>query len=165
MRDRDTEKVAKRLLGCYFIRKFGKKEIRVKIVETEAYSQEDEVSHTFRGMTRRNQTMFGEAGRLYVYLIYGIYHCCNVVAGRKGKGEGVLIRAVEGAAGPGKTTQFLKIDRSFNGHDLKRWPLKLEMGEKIPESGIVVTTRVGVREEKPKLRRFYIKGNEFVSRK
>lgn len=124
-----TELGARRLLGCELARELDGDVLRVRIVETEAYDQDDEASHAYRGPTPRNATMFGPAGHLYVYTMHG-HHCCNVVTGHAGYGQGALIRAVEpldGEAtmrrrrggrsgleltnGPGKVCQALGITR------------------------------------------------------
>jgi DNA-3-methyladenine glycosylase len=106
-----------------------------RIVEVEAYTADDPASHSFRGLTPRNSTMFGPAGDLYVYFTYGMHHCANVVTGDVGDGQAVLVRAVEPlqgieamiarrgrarniADGPGKLCQAFGIDMSDNGADL-----------------------------------------------
>lgn len=179
-----TEEAARRLLGCELVRSWpdGSKS-RVRIVETEAYEEHDAASHSFRGRTERNSVMFGPAGRLYVYFTYGMHYCCNVVVGQKGEGAAVLIRAVEplGATerleahrmgkigveltnGPAKLCRALGIDRMLNGHDLAEMPLTLQMKKPIPSENIVTTTRIGIRQDTHRLWRFYIAGNEYVSR-
>ncbi len=92
---RSAVQVAKDLLGKYFVRKLGKKTLVGKIVETEAYREGDPASHSYRGKTRRNEVMFWRGGHLYVYFTYGMHFCANVVTGPEGRGEAVLIRAVE----------------------------------------------------------------------
>ncbi len=106
-----------------------------RIIEVEAYRQDDPASHTFRGRTKRNEVMFGHAGRLYVYFTYGMHFCANVVTGPEGRGAAVLLRAVEPMAGvdlmserrggrpqiadgPAKLCQAFGIDGSHNGVDL-----------------------------------------------
>jgi len=83
------------LLGCYLYRKLPDGILKLKIVETEAYHQDDPASHSFRGMTTRTAPMFEEGGRLYVYFTYGMHYCVNIVVGQKGVGEAVLLRAAE----------------------------------------------------------------------
>ncbi|MGD0590548.1 MAG: DNA-3-methyladenine glycosylase [Bacteroidota bacterium] len=104
---RPTLQVAQELLGKYFIRRIGKNLLIGKIVEVEAYRSNDPASHSFRGKTNRNSVMFCEGGHLYVYFTYGMHFCANIVTGRKGIGEAVLIRAVEPLAG----IEMMKINR------------------------------------------------------
>ena len=126
--EKNTLDVAKNLLGCFLIRKVGRKIIRARITETEAYIGEDDLaSHASRGRTPRTELMYGEAGHAYVYMIYGMYHCLNVVTEKKNFPAAVLIRSiqVEGAEhkktdGPGKLCKFLKIDRKLSGWDLAK---------------------------------------------
>jgi len=177
-----VDKVAKRLLGCEFVREIDGKTIRVKIVETEAYDQTDAASHAYNGRTPRADVMFGPAGHLYVYFTYGMHYCCNVVAGKEGYGAGVLIRAVEpleGEAtlekrrggktgteltnGPAKLCQALGIDRRMNGHDLKKSPLQLVVRPATATNQIIATTRVGISKAKDVKWRFYVAGNPYVS--
>jgi DNA-3-methyladenine glycosylase len=95
-----------------------------RIVEVEAYTADDPASHSFRGPTRRNAAMFGPPGRWYVYLIYGIHHCLNLVTGAEGDGQAVLIRSVlidgvdpRRTRGPGRLSRELAIDRSLDGSE------------------------------------------------
>lgn len=185
-----VDEVARLLLGCILERVLENGEIaRVRIVETEAYDQDDEASHAFGGMRTRNAVMFGPAGHLYVYFTYGMHYCCNVVTGREGHGSGVLIRAVEpipGGAnrdifailgenrpkvtgvnltnGPAKLTKALEIDTTLNGHDLHEPPLKLYAGKLRPEEAIAVSARIGISRAQTLPRRFYIAGNPYVTR-
>jgi len=125
---RKTLSVAKDLLGCFLIRKVGRKIIRGKITEVEAYIGEDDLAcHASKGRTPRTEIMYGHAGHAYVYMIYGMYHCLNIVTEKKDFPAAVLIRALQikgiehkKTNGPGKLCQFLKIDRKLNGWDLTR---------------------------------------------
>ena len=178
-----AEAAAKRLLDCELVRELDGRIIRVKIVETEAYDQQDEASHSFRGPTRRNDSMFKKAGHLYVYFSYGMHYCSNIVCGKEGAGMGVLIRAVEplegidiiedrrgitgrnATNGPGKVAQALGIDLSLNGHDLSASPLQLIRKRPLPPRQIVIGKRIGISKAVHELRRFYIAGNPCVSKK
>jgi len=117
---------ARGLIGAVLVHRVRGKEYRARIVETEAYvGPHDLASHSSKGRTKRTEIMFGPAGHAYVYLIYGMYDMFNIVAGRTGSGQAVLIRAAEplggwkaDLTGPGKLTRALKITRSSNGLDL-----------------------------------------------
>lgn len=178
----DASMAAKRLLGCILEREIDGQIVQVKIIETEAYDQSDAASHSYNGRTPRVETMFGPAGRAYVYFTYGMHYCCNIVAGEEGYGAGVLIRAVEPVTslrvlekrrggktgievtnGPAKLCQALGIDLNMNGHDLSRPPFKLLVQPKLAEPDIVTTTRIGISKAKEVLWRFYIKDNPYVS--
>lgn len=178
-----AEVAAPRLLGCELVREFEEKKLVAKIVETEAYDQTDEASHSFRGNTERTSVMFGPAGFLYVYFTYGMHYCMNVVIDTPGHGAAVLIRAIEPLAsveimsanrhglagpiltnGPAKLTQALAIDKNFNGHNLAESPLKLVIKPPLATSEIVQTTRVGISRATGKPWRFYIRDNIFVSK-
>jgi len=175
--NQNTLQVAQDLLGCFLVRGVGKKTIKTKIVETEAYcGYHDKASHASRGKTERNKVMFGKAGIIYIYLIYGMYNMLNIVTEKDKYPAAVLVRSLDplennlDLSGPGKLTKNLKIDRSFNGLEIYKRTHKLwiESGEKIKSSQIKKATRVGVdyaEEYKDKLWRFYIKNNKFVSKK
>ena len=181
--DVPAEVAARRLLGCELLRSLDGEQVRVKIVETEAYDQTDEASHTFKGRTERNDAMFQSAGHLYVYFTYGMHHCCNIVCGPSGFGSGVLIRAVEplsGTAtiekrrgmhgvnvtnGPGKICQALDITRSLSGHDLARPPMQLIKKPPLASAHITTGPRIGISKAVHELRRFYITDNPYVSKK
>ncbi len=162
---RNTLIVAKQLLGCILVRKIGRKIIRARIMETEAYVGEDDLAcHASRGRTKRTETMYGEAGHAYVYMIYGMYHCLNIVTEVKNYPAAVLIRAVEAEGipfkeinGPGKLCRFLQIDRAFNGWDVTRAPeqgsvrgrpkandLWIERGETVLSKNIRTDKRIGI---------------------
>ncbi|MCB8915394.1 MAG: DNA-3-methyladenine glycosylase [Thermoleophilales bacterium] len=175
--------VAEKLLGCFFERTIGQQRLLARIVETEAYDQDDAASHSHRGRTARNEVMFGPSGRLYVYFTYGMHYCSNVVTGEDGHGSGVLIRAaepVEGiskmeklrglegrnlANGPAKLCQALGIDLQLGGHDLRKDPLRLLEGGLLPGENTTRTTRIGISKARHLLRRHYITGNPYVSRR
>ena len=124
--DRPAERVAPDVLGKWLIRRVDGVDRIGRIVEVEAYlGPHDLASHSSKGRTARTEVMFGEPGHAYVYLIYGMHHCFNVVAGPGEHASAVLIRAIEpisrieGATnGPGRLCRALGIDRRLNGHDL-----------------------------------------------
>jgi DNA-3-methyladenine glycosylase len=173
-----TIDLAKALLGKYLAHEsvYG---VKIgKIVETEAYLFDDPASHSFKGLSVRNSAMFEEAGTSYVYLIYGMYYCFNVVSNKKGLGEAVLIRALEpvkglegvSCSGPGKLCKAMGIDRAFDGHKLWKSPLYLAFDTlndtyMLNDTQIVMKTRVGITKASEEILRFYIKDNKFISRK
>lgn len=178
--NRSTLKVAQDLLGKFLIRKAGRKTIVGKIVETEAYiGQNDLACHASRGRTKRTEVMFGPPGHAYIYIIYGMYHCLNVVTESKGSAAAVLIRAIEPICeknedlitktnGPGKLCRYMLIDRRLNEADLTKDKLWVEArGVKVKKGQIIRAKRVGVDYAgkcKDYLWRFYINNNEFVSK-
>lgn len=120
---RPTLQVARSLLGKYLLRENGSASTAAKIIEVEAYvGPEDRACHASRGRTQRTEVMFGPPGVAYVYFIYGMYHCLNVVTEREGYPAAVLIRAVEIDSGlidgPGRVCRTLDIDRKLNRLDL-----------------------------------------------
>ncbi len=172
---RKTEAVAMDLLGKHLVHKRAGK-VRVgRIVEVEAYlGPHDAASHSARGMTPRNRPMFGPPGHAYVYLIYGIHHCMNVVTEAEGYGAAVLLRAlapvsgIDGrTSGPGLLCREMGIDRRLNGCDLCGETLFITE-EDGPPFAVVRRPRIGVgyagRWAKRRLR-FYIQGSLHVSRK
>jgi len=173
---------ARRLLGCELVRQLDGKEVRVRIVETEAYHEADEASHTFKGRTKRNVAMYMDPGHLYVYFIYGMHYCCNVVCGPKDTGAAVLIRAVEPISGldeiearrgikginatngPAKVCAALSIDAQLDTHDLNTQPLRLIQKPPILTDNVVAAKRIGISKAVEELARFYIKDSAYVSR-
>jgi len=176
--------VARSLLGKVLVRIVDEGIMAGLIVEVEAYrGSDDPASHAYRGMTERNKVMWSKPGTAYVYQIYGIHYCLNVVAEPEGSPAAVLIRAVEPILGlelmlrnrrvddirsltngPAKLTKALAINRSFNGWDLTLGEkLYISRGIDVDEEHVVVTPRIGVRDRRPW--RFYIKGNRFVSKR
>lgn len=120
---RPTVTVARSLIGKYLVRVIEGRILAGRIVEVEAYvGPEDKACHASKGRTQRTEVMFGQGGVAYVYLIYGMYHCLNVVTEREGFPSAVLIRAVELEGqlidGPGRLCRALQIDRSLNRADL-----------------------------------------------
>lgn len=173
--DRDTKLVARELLGKFLIHKSGGVERIGKIVETEAYlGEHDLAAHSSKGKTERTKIMFGPPGHAYVYLIYGIYFCMNVVTEREGHASAVLLRALEPVknisektAGPGLLCRAIQIDKKLNGHDLLSDDFFIAESE-AEEFSIVKRPRVGVDYAKHWAKRhlrFYITGNPFVSRR
>lgn len=177
----DTVKVAKGLLGKVLVHTLPEGVSLGKIVETEAYlSKDDPACHASRGKTRRNEAMFGPAGTAYVYLIYGMYYCFNVVTREEGVGEAVLIRALEPLEGilqmqqrrgtpntlnltngPGKLCQAMGISKEQNGISLTNRNLTIVDSPEKPR--IQSSPRIGIKTGVDKLLRFYIAENPYVS--
>jgi DNA-3-methyladenine glycosylase len=149
---RPTLQVARDLLGKYLVRAGENGLLSGRIIEVEAYiGPEDRACHASRGRTRRTEVMFGKAGVAYVYLIYGMYHCLNVVTEREGYPAAILIRAIEvkGAGlidGPGRVCRLFQIDRTHNCLDLTmKQTLWLEdRGQLVPDSAVLAARRIGV---------------------
>lgn len=146
-----------------------------RIVEVEAYlGPHDRAAHSSRGLTERTTVMFGPPGFAYVYLIYGMHCCMNVVTEREGHASAVLLRAlepirnVEGRTqGPGLLCKAMQIDRTLNAHDLLSDEFHIAAPVSAPPLTIVKRPRVGVDYAghwARRLLRFYIKGNAYVSR-
>jgi DNA-3-methyladenine glycosylase len=174
--DRDTVLVAQELLGKWLVHKRNGIERTGKIVEVEAYlGEHDLAAHSSKGLTERTKTMFGPPGFAYVYLIYGVHHCMNVVTERAGNGAAVLLRAVEPVknlegktSGPGLLCRALEIDRRLNGHDLLSENFFIAEPDAVKKISIVKRPRIGVDYAKhwaKRRLRFYIRGNAFVSRR
>ena len=114
--ERDTFEVAKELLGKFLVRRFYGKETSLMITEVEVYDgYEDKASHAYRGKTKRNKNMFGDAGLWYVYLVYGMYEMLNVVTRENGYPAAILIRGTLEVVGPGRITKYLNITGKLNG--------------------------------------------------
>lgn len=213
-----SETVARRLLGCYLVRDlalpsegpisgsspsfpldsqnnaFRRVRVVVRIVETEAYDQDDPASHAYHGKTRRNRTLFGPPGHCYIYFTYGMWHCLNISCSADGYGAGALIRAVQPVVGgdlleerrgkrlmpsgaparlshrvgaldgPARLTTALDIDQRLYGHDLRRPPLQLMEGTLRPGEHIEETIRIGITRAVERKRRYFIAGNPWVSK-
>jgi DNA-3-methyladenine glycosylase len=146
--NRSTTRVAKDLLGAFLVRRVGQKVIRAKIIEVEAYCGEKDLAcHASKGRTARTEIMYGQPGLAYIFMIYGMYYCFNVVTREQGRPEAVLIRALDclGCEGPGKLCREFKIDKKLNGIDLtvsdKIW---IEKNSAAPQRKIKASKRIGV---------------------
>ncbi len=185
----DTHEVARGLLGKLLVRKWRGKNIIGRIMETESYvGRNDAACHAAKGKTKRNEVMFGEAGCAYVYLIYGMYHCLNIVTERKDFPAAVLIRSLEPVeevdlmymsrktkvfknltTGPGKLTQALRVTRTLNGEDLTLSDklFVVNDGLKVKPGSVVSSPRVGVDyagKDAKLMWRYYVNDSEFVSK-
>jgi DNA-3-methyladenine glycosylase len=189
---RSTVRAARDLLGAFLVHDSAEGRTIGRIVETEAYLfNGDPACHAHRGKTARNAAMFGPPGRAYIYFIYGMYNCFNVVTAPEGTGEAVLVRALEPVdgielmqrrrgtrdihnlcSGPGKLVLAMGLTREMNGQTLLSgaltiWPPSRYAAQfKAPrKSEIVVTPRIGINAGAELPLRFYLKGNRFASRR
>ena len=167
--------VGKDLIGCNLFKKTASgKIIHGVIVETEAYSQNEAACHGFKSKTKKNATLFGESGCLYVYLSYGVHHCINIVTGEKDWASGVLLRALaipneneRTASGPGLISKKFEITCIDNGIKLSMnngvWISKENMQ---PFFGnIINTTRIGISKAKDLPLRWYLQSSRSVSKR
>lgn len=172
--DRETIRVARELLGCSLVHVVDGVTRVGRIVEVEAYlGPHDRAAHSARGLTPRTRVMFGPPGHAYIYLIYGMHCCLNVVTEAEGHASAVLLRAIEPiqniegrTKGPGLLCRALGIDRRLNRQDLVSRTLYIASAPEPPPS-IVRRPRIGVDYAgiwARRLLRFYIRGNPFVSR-
>ena len=152
--ERDSVEVAPDLLNKLLV--VG--EVAARITEVEAYTQDDPASHCYRGRTKRNEVMFGPPGRLYVYFVYGMHYCVNIVTGREGDGQAVLLRAVtcDGVDprvtnGPAKLCRHLGIDLSMNGA-----PAVIFDDGTPPPPAPLLTKRIGITRAVDMLRRWVV---------
>jgi DNA-3-methyladenine glycosylase len=144
-----------------------------RIVETEAYlSEDDAAAHSARGITPRTQVIFGPPGHAYVYFIYGMYDCLNIVCEPEGVAGCVLIRALEPisglqglANGPGKLTRAMGINRTHNGVDVTKGPITIHAPHRQEKFEIATSPRIGITKSADLPLRFIIKDNPSVSRK
>jgi len=159
---KNTLWVAKNLLGRFLCRRLESGQIiSAMITETEAYrGLSDKASHASKGRTKRTEVMFGPSGSIYVYMIYGMHHCLNIVTERKDYPAAVLIRGVEGANGPGRVCKHFKIDRALNGKKLGKELWIENRRDEISKIKYQRSKRVGVDyagESRDKLWRFVLK--------
>jgi DNA-3-methyladenine glycosylase len=183
---RPAEDVARDLLGRVLVSSVGGDVAAGRIVEAEAYvGPHDDASHAASrtGRTARNAAMFGPPGTAYVYRIYGIHWCLNIVTDRPGYPAAVLVRALEPLAGwdvmrrrrggvadrdlargPGRLAQALGVDRSLDGHALRAPPLLLTAGAPVPAARVAVDRRVGVVRAADWPLRFFVEGSRWISR-
>lgn len=182
---RETELVARELLGKVLEADTGAGKCAGIIVETEAYVGEHDLAcHAAVGRTRRTETLYGEPGRAYVYLIYGMYWCINSVTRQKGCPSGVLIRAIEPVIGvelmrarrpkvrndhrltdgPGKLCIALGIDGAFNGSSLQTGPVRIREGKVFSDREVAITPRIGISKAVDWPLRWIVKSNPYVSR-
>jgi DNA-3-methyladenine glycosylase len=173
--DRDTVAVARDLLGMMLVRVSRGVERVGRIVEVEAYlGPHDLAAHSSRGLTPRTRVMFGPPGHAYVYMVYGMHFCMNVVTEREGHASAVLLRALEpvknvrrSTRGPALLCKALGIDKRMNGHDLLSDDFYIARPAARERIGIVRAPRIGVDYAghwAKRLLRFYIRDNPFVSR-
>ncbi len=174
--DRDTVDVAHDLLGKYLIHRSHGIERIGKIVEVEAYlGPHDLAAHSAKGLTPRTKIMFGPPGHAYIYMIYGMYFCMNVVTEQEGHASAVLLRAIEPiqnlegkTQGPGLLCRAMRIDKNLNGCDLESDTFFIAQTEESSAIDIIARPRIGVDyagKWAKKLLRFYIKNNSYISRK
>ena len=174
--DRDTTVVAQDLLGKHLVHVVAGEARVGRIVDTEAYlGPHDLAAHSARGLTPRTKVMFGPPGHAYVYLIYGMHWCMNVVTEEEGHASAVLLRALEPVAniegrtqGPALLCKAMGITGTLTGHDLLGADLYIADPGPAPPVKIVKRPRIGVDYAghwARRLLRFYIKGNAFISRK
>jgi len=188
--ERDAITVATGLLGCCLVHREDGFVTAGRIVETEAYLQGDPAAHSFRGRTPRTSVLFGPPGHAYVYFVYGMHWCMNVVTGTGEDRGAVLLRALEPVegipameerrktkelrllcSGPARLAQALAITGEFNGSSLLTGPLRIVSKDHSPVDGtrgteeIVQTTRVGISKAQDKPYRFYLKRSQHVSRR
>ena len=142
----DAVTVAKMLLGKLLCRRFDDGTIlKARIVETEAYCGEgDTACHAHCGRTERNAPMYEAGGIAYIYLCYGMHNLLNVVTGKKGYPEAVLIRGIEDHIGPGRVTKFLQIDRTLNREPLTASTRLWIEDDGIPPPHFKATPRIGI---------------------
>ncbi|MEO8881773.1 MAG: DNA-3-methyladenine glycosylase [Gemmatimonadaceae bacterium] len=182
--DRDTEQVARDLLGAVVRHTTSDGVASGRIVETEAYIGEHDLAcHAAAGLTQRTRWLYGAPGTAYVYFIYGVHWCFNAVTRKVGLPSAVLVRALEPlsgvelmrerrgsvgdrdlANGPGKLCEALAITGTLNGAPLRRGPIEILRGEEFPDSRVVITPRIGITKSADWPLRWYVSDNPYVSK-
>ena len=171
---RHSKLVAPDLIGCYLTKNNEKDQIIGIIVETEAYSQEEESCHGYRKMTQSNKSLFGKPGTFYIYKSYGIHHCLNIVTDKDNFASGVLIRAAfipnnheRLASGPALVTKTFGIDISFNSLEvINNNSLWISQRKAIiKQKDLMQTTRIGISKAKNIKWRWYLKNSRSVSKR
>ena len=167
--------VAPSLIGCRLVRNNNNKTtLKGIIVETEAYSQEDEACHGFNKRTKSNEVLFGKPGNYYVYQSYGMHHCLNVVTHKINFASGVLIRSVfinneneRVSSGPGLITKKFLINKTFNGLKIynNSYLKILKRDIKISKGDLLQTTRIGISKAKDLKWRWYLKSSRSISKR
>jgi DNA-3-methyladenine glycosylase len=183
--DRDTEQVARDLLGCIVACRSPEGLTSGRIVETEAYlGPHDPACHAVAGLTNRTRWLFGPPGVAYVYFIYGVHWCLNAVTREEGHGSAVLIRAVEPVQGveimrerrgverdrdltngPGKLCQAMGITGRHNGLPLATSALTIHPGAPLPDEAVAVTPRIGITKAAEWPLRWVVRESAFLSRR
>ena len=183
--ERETEIVAREMLGTVLECETDAGIASGIIVETEAYLGEHDLAcHAAAGRTARTEPLYGPPGTSYVYFIYGMYWCFNAVTRTEGLPSAVLVRGLEPLSGidlmrkrrsrvtkeidltngPGKLCTALGIDGSMSAKSLQRKPLVIREGERIPDNKVEVTTRIGITRSADWPLRWIVRGNRFVSK-
>ena len=182
---RDTEIVAREMLGCVLECDTARGRASGIIVETEAYiGEHDAACHAAAGLTKRTEPLYGPPGNAYVYFIYGMHWCINAVTRARGLPSAVLIRSLEPLEGvelmrrrrprartdreltngPGKLCAALGIDNRMNGIPLQGRPVVIRAGRSVPDRDVVVTPRIGITQAADWPLRYFVRDNQFVSR-
>ena len=183
--DRETEIVAREMLGAILECTTPRGKASGIIVETEAYvGEHDAACHAAAGRTKRTAPLYGNPGISYVYFIYGVHWCFNAVTRREGLPSAVLVRAIEPLTGvdlmrerrgprvsgvnltngPGKLCAALGIDGSLNGLPLQRGALTIREGKPVPDELVVITPRIGITKAADWPLRYFVRDNPYVSR-
>jgi DNA-3-methyladenine glycosylase len=180
--ERQPDQVASELIGSLMIVRTSDGRVIVRLVETEAYGgDDDQASHAFRGVSKRNASMFGPAGHLYVYRSYGMHWCVNVVTGESGVASAVLLRAAEvvrvgktsldafepgSMRGPGNLTRALGITGDDDGSDCcsRDARITFHASTREPAEVVMCSERIGISKARERRSRYYLEGNPAVSK-